>query len=468
MNSSLAAAGILSSNVFPNIIQQKDYNTRRPETIARKFISKSVEAEIEKQKGLIKDREIAWMFENCFPNTLDTTVTHKTIDGKPDTFVITGDINAMWLRDSSAQVWPYLRVMKNDPELQNLIAGVINRQSKCILIDPYANAFNDGHGESQWKDDLTEMKPELHERKWEIDSLCYPIRLAHEYWKRTNDTTIFDENWIKACELIFRTFVQQQRKADRGPYKFQRVTGWQTDTVAGAGFGNPIKPVGLICSIFRPSDDATIYPFLIPSNFFAVKTLRQMAEIHYKVLKRDSFVLKCNILADEVESALNKFAISNHLDFGEMLAYEVDGFGNKLFMDDANVPSLLSMPYLGLIENNDPVYLSTRKFILSESNPYFFKGKYAEGIGGPHVGLDMIWPMSLIMRALTTDEDKEILYCLRTLKNTHAGTGFMHESFHKNDPSNFTRKWFAWANTLFGELILTVQDRFPKLLQNEI
>lgn len=468
VNSSLAAAGILSSNVFPNIIQQKDYNTRRPETIARKFISKSVEAEIEKQKGLIKDREIAWMFENCFPNTLDTTVTHKTVDGKPDTFVITGDINAMWLRDSSAQVWPYLRVMKNDPELQNLIAGVINRQSKCILIDPYANAFNDGPGESQWKDDLTEMKPELHERKWEIDSLCYPIRLAHEYWKRTNDTTIFDENWIKACELIFRTFVQQQRKADRGPYKFQRVTGWQTDTVAGAGYGNPIKPVGLICSIFRPSDDATIYPFLIPSNFFAVKTLRQMAEIHYKVLKRDSFVLKCNILADEVESALNKFAISNHLDFGEMLAYEVDGFGNKLFMDDANVPSLLSMPYLGLIENNDPVYLSTRKFILSESNPYFFKGKYAEGIGGPHVGLDMIWPMSLIMRALTTDDDNEILYCLRTLKNTHAGTGFMHESFHKNDPSNFTRKWFAWANTLFGELILTVQDRFPKLLQNEI
>jgi meiotically up-regulated gene 157 (Mug157) protein len=452
---------------FPAISrsQRNSFTSLRPPMADRNFTSKAVEETIAKVKSQIKNQELAWLFENCFPNTLDTTVKFSIKNGRPDTFVITGDIEAMWLRDSTAQVWPYLPLCTNDEQLSQLIAGVINRQTQCILIDPYANAFNDGPGESEWMNDLTEMKPELHERKWEIDSLCYPIRLAYNYWKTTKDISCFDQDWLSAMRLVVKTFRQQQRKDDKGPYKFQRVTGWQTDTVAGAGYGNPIRPIGLICSIFRPSDDATIYPFLIPSNFFAVLSLRQLAEMATSIHGDSALAMDALELSDEVEKALRQYAIVNHPIYGPVYAYEIDGFGNHLFMDDANVPSLLAMPYLGLVGSNDEVYQNTRNLVLSNSNPYFFKGKAAEGIGGPHVGLDMIWPMSIIMRAFTSDDQEEIAQCIHTLQNTHGGTGFMHESFHKDDPENFTRKWFAWANTLFGELILDSLSKYPKIVQ---
>ncbi len=458
------ATGFASSG-FQN--ETKKYLSQRVPVNERKFTSKAVEEKINEVGKLIVDPELKWLFQNCYPNTLDTTVRFTQKNGRPDTFVITGDIPAMWLRDSTAQVWPYLPLANKDKPLQDLLAGVINRQTQCILIDPYANAFNDGPTGGGWENDLTDMKPELHERKWEIDSLCYPVRLAYGYWKQTGDISCFDKDWEEAGRLILQTFREQQRKKNKGPYKFMRETAWQTDTVAGAGYGNPVRPVGLICSIFRPSDDATIYPFLIPSNFFAVTSLRQLAEMSEKILKNTSFSAECIGLADEVEKALQDFAVANHLDFGRMYAYEVDGFGNQLFMDDANVPNLLSMPYLDLCDRRDGIYQNTRKFVLSESNPYFFKGKYAEGVGGPHVGLDMIWPMSIIMRAMTSDSEKEIAYCLKMLKNTNAGTGFMHEAFHKDDPEHFTRKWFAWANTLFGELIIKISNEHPGLLKRE-
>jgi meiotically up-regulated gene 157 (Mug157) protein len=442
------------------------YASKRPPADERRFTSRAVEETIRRVKADIADPEIAWLFENCFPNTLDTTVDYSVVNGVPDTFVITGDIEAMWLRDSTAQVWPYLPLANEDAELKSLLAGVIRRQTKCILIDPYANAFNKEPGDSPWKDDLTDMKPELHERKWEVDSLCYPIRLAHGYWKVTDDTSPFDEDWRRAMRLVIRTFREQQRKEGRGPYKFQRVTGWQTDTVTGGGYGNPIRPVGLICSIFRPSDDATIFPFLVPSNHFAVRALAQLSELYTTVAPADgAFVRECDVLAQEVDRALAAWARVEHLDLGTVFPYEVDGFGNRLFMDDANVPSLLSLPYLGCVERDDPVYRATRAFVLSEDNPYFFRGSAAEGIGGPHAGMDMIWPLGIIMRALTSDDEREIAFCLTTLKRTHAGTGFMHESFHKDDATRFTRKWFAWANTLFGELILTVHEQRPHLLR---
>ena len=444
---------------------QQDFESRRPAVGERRFRSSAVEATIETVKRTIADPELEWLFENCFPNTLDTTVDHGSLDGKPDTFVITGDIEAMWLRDSTAQVWPYLPLTKCDRELQRLLAGVIHRQTKCILIDPYANAFNKEPGESPWKDDLTDMKPELHERKWEVDSLCYAMRLAYGYWRETGDTEPFDAEWREAMRLAVRTLREQQRKEGRGSYKFQRVTGWQTDTVAGAGWGNPIKPVGLICSIFRPSDDATIYPFLVPSNHFAVVSLRQLAELHAAVASDPAFETECGDLASEVELALEQYAVAQHLGFGRVFPYEVDGFGNRLFMDDANVPSLLSLPYLGCCDVANPLYQATRAFVLSPSNPYHFQGNAGEGTGGPHVGLDMVWPLGITMRALTTTDEAEIAHCLQMLKNTHGDTGFMHESFHKDDPARFTREWFAWANTLFGELILKVYHERPHLLR---
>ncbi len=448
----------------PNWPATETFESKRPAPSARKFTSKAVEETIQRVKSAIKDPELAWMFENCYPNTLDTTVNYSMKDGKPDTFVITGDINALWLRDSSAQVWPYLPLINQDAELKQLIKGVLNRQAACILIDPYANAFNAGPTGSEWDSDDTAMKPELHERKWEVDSLCYPIRLGYNYWKTSGDSSLFDEDWQNAGKLILATFRQQQRKNGRGPYHFQRKTEVASDTAPNGGYGNPVKPVGLICSIFRPSDDATIYPFLIPSNYFAKLSLQQLAEM-FRVIGKDSNTASaCEALANEVHASLQKYATKRHPVFGEVLAYEADGFGNQLFMDDANVPSLLALPYLGALSVHDPLYQNTRRMVLSDSNPYFFKGTAAEGIGGPHVGMDYIWPMSIIIRALTSTSKAELAKCLHWLKTTHAGTGFMHESFNKNNPADFTRKWFAWANTLFGELIIKTQHYYPEIL----
>lgn len=448
----LAIAG--SGSLLASSLKEVTYISKRPALDKRNFTSKAVEKTIQETKAKLKDPKLAWMFENCYPNTLDTTVRYKVKNGKPDTFVITGDIDAMWLRDSSAQVWPYLPLATEDEKLKLLLAGVINRQVQCILIDPYANAFNDGAKGSEWMTDKTDMKPELHERKWEIDSLCYPVRLAYHYWKTTGETVVFDADWQKAAQLIYRTFSEQQRKDSLGPYKFQRKTDRQLDTVSNDGWGQPLKPVGLINSTFRPSDDATTYGFLVPSNLFAVTSLRQMAEISLKVTGDKAFAEKCQKMASEVEAAIQKYAIVNHPKYGKVYAFEVDGFGNAALMDDANVPSLLALPYLGCVELNDPVYQNTRKLVWSNDNPYFFSGTAGEGIGGPHVGYDMVWPMSIIMLAMTSTSDQEIASCLKTLVATDADTGFMHETFHKNDPKKFTRHWFAWANTLFGELVL--------------
>lgn len=465
-STALASAGLaIGANNIPAF--QYGYESRRPKLSDRKFVSEAVEAKIKEVKSFIGDEELGWLFENCFPNTLDTTVNYRIIDGKPDTFVITGDINAMWLRDSSAQVWPYIPLAKEDKKLKDLIAGVINKQAKCILIDPYANAFNDGPIGSDWAKDLTEMKPELHERKWEVDSLCYPVRLSYGYWKSTGDVSCFDENWKKAMYLILDTFKVQQRKNGKGPYSFQRITGWQTDTVAGGGWGNPLNPVGLICSIFRPSDDATIFPFLIPSNYFAVVSLKQLAEMFVAIFNDKTFADKCSGLAAEVEAALKEYAVVERRNMGKIIAYEVDGFGNHHFMDDSNVPSLLSLPYLGAVKKDDPLYLNTRKYLFSRYNPYFFKGKAAEGIGGPHSGMEMIWPLSFVMKTLTSNDENEIKECLKALKATHAGTGFIHESFHMDNANKFTRKWFAWANTIFGEMILKVYEQHPAILKGK-
>jgi len=458
---SVAGTGSLLARSFA-----QSYTSNRPAEAQRNFVSEAVEAAIKNTKAKLTDPKLAWMFENCFPNTLDTTVEFGSKNGKPDTFVITGDIHAMWLRDSSAQVWPYLSLAKEDKKLQSLLAGVINRQTQCVLLDPYANAFNKELVPGEWKNDNTYMKDGLHERKWEIDSLCYTVRLAYNYWLTTNDSSIFDADWQKAAENIVETFTVQQRKNGLGPYKFERETSRQLDTLSNGGFGRPLKPVGLINSSFRPSDDAATYGFLIPSNLFAVVSLKQLAEISNKITGDKTFAKKCEVLANEVDEAIKKYAIVEHPRYGKVFAFEVDGFGNHTFMDDANVPSLLALPYLGCVEKENEIYQNTRKLVWSEDNPYFFKGKAAEGIGGPHVGYDMVWPMSIIMRAMTSTDDKEIAWCVKTLRNTDADTGFMHETFHKDDPKNFTRKWFAWANTLYGELVLKLTNEGKTNLLN--
>ena len=431
------------------------YPDQRPAPQDRLFTSQAVEATIAQVAPQLKNPKLAWMFRNCFPNTLDTTVHFDKETGL--TFVYTGDIHAMWLRDSGAQVWPYVDLAPQDPELQAMLAGVIRQQFQLICIDPYANAFNQGPTGEGAKDDTgSPQSPWVFERKWEIDSHCYPVRLAYHYWKVTGDSSVFDSLWLETVEKILETFTQQQRKDGDGPYYFLRSTDRQLDTKDRQGWGNPVKPVGLIASSFRPSDDATQFEFLVPSNFFAVSILRQAAEILSQVNGKPALAARCTALAQEVEQALGKYAVVKHPEFGQIYAYEVDGFGNSYLMDDANVPSLLSLGYLIPEMASDPVYINTRNFVWSDSNPYFWRGKAGEGIGGPHIGKEVIWPMSIMMKAFTATSDQEIKACMEQLLKTDAGRGFIHESFNRNDASDFTRPWFAWQNTLFGELVLTL------------
>jgi meiotically up-regulated gene 157 (Mug157) protein len=473
----LARGGVLEFEMGPEpkvwycADEPGTYESQRPAETERSFKSEAVEEEIARVCSLLTNERLRWMFANCFPNTLDTTVHYREDEeGNPDTYVYTGDIPAMWLRDSGAQVWPYVQLADRDPGLQRMIAGLIRRQFRLITIDPYANAFNDGPtgaGEDVGYPG-NDQNPWVFERKWEIDSHCYPIRLAYHYWKTTGDASVFDAAWVEAMRAILATLREQQMKEGPGDYTFLRVTDRQLDTRCHVGRGNPVKPVGLIASAFRPSDDATTFGFLVPSNFMVVTSLRKAAEILSTVNGETALASACTALADEVADALRKHAVVDHPKYGRIYAFEVDGFGGCQLMDDANVPSLLAMPYLGDVARGDAVYENTRRFVWSEDNPYFWRGAAGEGIGGPHIGVEMIWPMSIMMRAFTSTDDDEIRDCIVALMTTDAGTGFMHESFSRHDAANFTRPWFAWQNTLFGELVLKLVNEGKVDLLNSI
>lgn len=455
----LAAAPALPAAVMPD---------RRPPVGERRFVSRGVEREIVRVRRRIGDAKLSAMFANCYPNTLDTTVRMGVVDGRPDAFVITGDIPCLWLRDSSAQVTPYLHLAPYDADLRRLFHGLIARQARSILIDPYANAFMEDPTAPTNLDwalhDRTLMKPGIAERKWEVDSLCYPMRLAHGYWRATRDPAPFDALWADAARASVRTFREQQRLHGPGPYRFLRTSDRNIETMPLDGWGNPTRPCGLIHSGFRPSDDACVYPFLIPANLFAVTALRELAVVANEARRDAALAGEATALADEVAGALRQHGTMRLSDGSQVWAYEVDGFGNALFMDDANAPSLSSLAYLGCVAVDDPLWRRTAAAAWSGDNPYFFRGRAGEGIGGPHVGLGQIWPMSLIVRALAGADDATVRQCLRTLRDTDAGTGFIHESFDRNDPTHFTRSWFAWANGLFGELIVRLADTRPHLL----
>jgi meiotically up-regulated gene 157 (Mug157) protein len=468
----LAAGASAALFAMPAAARAAPFVSRRPGVGERRFVSKAVEAEIRRVTPLIGDPELAWLFENCYPNTLDTTIDMGRLDGKPDTFVITGDIPCMWLRDSSAQVNPYVHLAADDEALRLMFRGLIARQARCILIDPYANAFmkdTSAPTSLNWarKDD-TKMAPGVAERKWEIDSLCYPMRLAHSYWSATGDVAPFDAEWLAAMHLAVATLREQQRLEGPGRYRFLRPDRLSTETLMLNGYGAPTRKIGLIHSMFRPSDDACIYPFLIPANHFAARALRLLAQVAATACNDAALAADATQLAGQVEAALRAHGTMRDTDGAQIWAYEVDGYGNAIFMDDANVPSLSALAYLGCVAPDDPLFRRTAQRAWSPRNPYFFTGTAAEGIGGPHAGLRMIWPMAIIMHALNSNDNLEIVKCLQWLKATHAGTGFMHEAFDQDDPANFTRDWFAWANGLFGELILDLLVRKPGLVASPL
>jgi meiotically up-regulated gene 157 (Mug157) protein len=450
----------------------KRYSSRRPFPAKRCFSSLVIEKAIQDVSGRIKDPELAWLFANCYPNTLDTTIdAGSDAKGRPDTFVITGDIDAMWLRDSTNQVWPYLAFAGCDPALRRLIEGVLRRQIRCVMLDPYANAFyKDGQRTSRHASDRTQMRPGVHERKYELDSLCAVLRLGCGYFAATGDATPFDATWVRGVRAILDTITTQQAglgEKDYSAYTFARAGINPNDTIPFE-CGHPAARCGLSKSPFRPSDDGAHFSFLVPANAMAAVFLKETARLLRKTKGPAALATRAEKLAAEIRAAIRKHGIVRHPALGPIFAYEVDGFGSHYLMDDANVPSLISLPYLGFIAADDSLYQRTRRFALSTRNPYFFQGEAGAGIGGPHVGQGYIWPMALVMQALTSRDEAEIAGCLRLLKRSHGGTGFMHESYWKDDPKKFTRPWFVWANTIFGELIVTLDRERPDLLARQI
>jgi meiotically up-regulated gene 157 (Mug157) protein len=402
--------------------------------------------------------EAAPLFRRCFLNTLETTV-RRLDDGT--TFVATGDIPAMWLRDSAAQVEPYVRYAGADDDVRDMIRGVIRRQATYLRLDPYANAFNaapDGAGHSA---DEPPPLPWVWERKWELDSLCHPVRLLRGYLDATGDISVFDEAMRETLWAIVTTMRTEQHHA-ASPYRFTRPDPLQpTDTLPNDGRGTPSAPTGMVWSGFRPSDDACTYGYLVPANMFAVVVLGDIAEFAEQIYYDGTLAAEARALRAEIDAGIREHAIVEHPEHGPIYAYEVDGLGNHLLMDDANVPSLLSIPYLGYRPADDPVYRNTRAFVLSEGNPYFHAGRHAKGIGSPHTPPGRIWPIALAVQGLTATDPAESLELLRTLAATTADTGYMHESFDPDDPAVFTRPWFGWANSMFALLAMDVAARVP-------
>ncbi|WP_141500570.1 glycoside hydrolase family 125 protein [Paenibacillus luteus] len=417
-----------------------------------KSLPVSVQSLIRAVENKLRDRpKLARMFTKCYTNTLTTTLRPQSDN---TIFVITGDIPAMWLRDSAAQVRPYLILAEQDSELADMIEGVVRRQLHYIVLDPYANAFNESANGMGHQNDLTEMNDWLWERKYEIDSLCYPLQLAYLLWKTTGRTSQFDELFLEACRIILKIWTIEQNHDEASTYRFERKDCPASDTLPHQGKGNPSAVTGMTWSGFRPSDDACTYGYLIPSNMFAVVVLNYMEEIAREVMGEEGLANEAASLRKEIEAGIEAYASIEHSEFGRMYAYETDGLGGYNLMDDANVPSLLSLPYLGYCSIDDPIYLNTRRFVLSEQNPYFFRGIAAEGIGSPHTPEDYIWHISLAMQALTSGDQVEVDRLLSVLEHTDAGTDFLHEGFHKDNPAEYTREWFSWANSLFSELIL--------------
>ena len=399
-----------------------------------------------------KESAIPVFFRRLFTRTLEKTVRYADDGG---VYVITGDIPAMWLRDSSCQFEPYFALAAKDTRIAGIIAGLVKRQIQCILHDPYANAFNETANGKHWAEDKTDMSDWIWERKYEIDSLCYPLRLAYKLWKTTGNTAHFTQDFCQAVKRILAVWQIEQDHENRSPYRFERDGCYFTDTLSRNGKGALVNSgIGLLWSGFRPSDDACVYGYLIPSNMFASVVLGYVTEIASTVLHDEALAAEAAALQHTIRTAIDRYALVTHEKFGTVYAYEVDGFGQYYLMDDANVPSLLSIPFLEYAPIDDERYQNTRRMILSDMNPYFYKGSAAHGIGSPHTPVNHVWPVSLAMQGLTSADKNEKRRILELLTHTDAGTGSMHESFEVTDPQTYTREWFSWADALFCTLVL--------------
>lgn len=414
-------------------------------------IPKAINERIEiYSRKLAGNPKLQKMYRNCYLSTWESAL-QKCEDGTY--FVLTGDIPAMWLRDSAAQVTHYIPLAE-DAEVAEVIEGVIRRTFMYIAIDPYANAFNREPNSKGHTGDLPKNGPWVWERKYEVDSLCYPIRLLYLYWKQTSREALIREALEKVAEIILEVWTTEQHHFEKSPYRFTRPNArhpWST--IHNEGMGNPVVYTGMTWSGFRPSDDGCQYGYLTASEMFAVVVLGYMEEMLRVVCGNNELAQRCHELREQIDAGIQKYAVVEQQGYGRIYACETDGMGNYSMIDDANIPSLLSIPYIGYASAADPVYQSTRKFLLGRDNPYYFEGKYAKGIGSRHTPEDYVWHMALVMQGLTSVEEQERRELLEMILSTDADTGYLHEGFHVDDPYQYTREWFTWPNALLAEYV---------------
>ena len=398
------------------------------------------------------ETKLSQLFRNCYKNTFETT-TKPMPDGT--TYIFTGDIPAMWLRDSTAQVHQYLPLAAKNAEVADVLEGLIRRQLQCVLYDPYANAFNEEENAHGHIKDIPLQKPMVWERKYEVDSLCFVLQLCSEFYAYTGRTSFLKENlFVTALRSILSLWKTEQYHMEKSPYRFQRPNTKPKDTLTNDGMGTPVAYTGMTWSGFRPSDDACINGYLVPSNMFAAVVLHSIANICSDVLDDADLAAEVTTLEQEIRGGISDYAIVEDKEFGRMYAYETDGMGHYTFMDDSNVPSLLAAPYFGFCKKDDPIYLNTRNYILSKRNPYYYEGKVLRGTGSPHTPEGYVWHIGLVLQGLTATDPAEVRGVLDMLCASDADTGYMHEGVNADDPTQFTRPWFAWANSIFSELVL--------------
>lgn len=405
-------------------------------------------------KKQIDNEKIYIMFKNCFLSTIESSVQQEN----DKVHIITGDIEAMWLRDSSCQVHHYLPFMKDEETVQKIVRGLIKTQQKYIQIDPYANAFLKDEDVEREYYDTTIMKPYVWERKFELDSLCYPIKLIYEYYQYSGDKSIFDDEFLQMVETIINVLLIEQHH-ENSSYTFERDMAkvWnlrRSETLQNKGKGFNTNYTGMIWSGFRPSDDACTFNYNIPGNMFCSQVLGYLIEILKKFFSnKTNLINTIDQLKFEIDYGIECFGTTYHPKYGKVYAYETDGFGNHKLMDDANVPSLLSVPYIGYDNLDSDIYNNTRKFILSFDNPYYYRGKKLSGIGSAHTWKHYVWPMSLSIQSLTSEDMNEKKKLLEMIINSDDNTNYCHESVHVDDDSKYTRSWFCWANSLFAEMV---------------
>jgi meiotically up-regulated gene 157 (Mug157) protein len=479
---------------------------QRPVEACRTFTSPLVEKVIKDLNDRIVDKDIARLFENAFPNTLDTTVrwhvdgtqpkvqrneAHSDIyysmnEGKwdgPQSFIVTGDINAEWLRDSTNQLAQYQPLAKKDKALETLILGAINTQAAFVVESPYCNAFQppppsglapSDNGQQDFVMPSYENS-RVFECKYELDSLAAFLSLSNQFWKSTHNAAFLTPAWYEAVETLLKVLENQARPTfneqggfEKNVYSFMRNTNIGTETLNLQGVGNPLAVgTGLIRSAFRPSDDATILGFLVPANAMMAVELKRAAALLKSAAtdqRGKGLIDRLVSQASKIEKGIWEYAVFEHPKWGKVFAYEVDGYGSRILMDDANLPSLLALPLLGFVDASDPVYQNTRKMILSQQgNPYYLSGPEFSGIGGPHVGLQHAWPMSVLVQAMTSNSDTEIERCLNLVRNV-SSLGLVNEGVNVGYSRDITRSWFAWANSVFAQTVLDIAKRKPHLL----